>query len=71
MTKQTIKGKRRICHRKMMGQRLIGLALLACCVLVLWLCHRSTVPTERDATVVLLMAPLALYMLFTKELVIY
>lgn len=71
MTKRMIKSERHTRRKKMMEQRLIGLGLLACCVLALWVCSKGTTPVDRDATAVVLLAPLALYMLFTKDLVIY
>ncbi len=70
MTKRTAKSNRRMRRKKLIEQRLMGLGLLACCALVLWLCHNGTTPADRDATVVLLLAPLALYLLFSKDIVI-
>ena len=49
----------------------MGLGLLACCVLILWLCSTGTTPEDQDATALVLLLPLALYMLFAKEIVIY
>ncbi len=71
MTKQMTKSKRHTCHKKLMEQRLMGLGLLTCCVLVLWLCSKGTTPVDRDATAAVLLAPLGLWMLFTKQIVIY
>ena len=56
---------------KRMEQKLMGLALLAVCCFVLWLCSTGMTPEDQDATVVVLLAPLGLWMLFTKEIVIY
>jgi len=58
-------------RRKKREQRLIGLGLLALCVLVLWICSTGTTLEDQDAGAVLLMAPMGLYMLFTKHIVIY
>ncbi|NBH77067.1 hypothetical protein D3Z52_02480 [Clostridiaceae bacterium] len=58
-------------RRKMIEQKLMGLGLLACCVLILWLCSTGTTPEDQDATALVLLLPLALYMLFAKEIVIY
>ena len=58
-------------RRKKREQCLIGLGLLALCVLVLWICSTGTTPEDQDAGAVLLMAPMGLYMLFTKHIVIY
>ena len=52
-------------------QRLMGIGLLLICAVVLWLCSTGTTPEDQDATVVVLLAPLGLWMLFTKEIVIY
>ena len=55
----------------MVEQKLMGLGLLVVCAFVLWLCSTGTTPEDQDATVVVLLAPLGLWMLFTKEIVIY
>ena len=64
------KKQRRIYRRKMVMQKLMGLGLLACCGVLLWMCSTGTTMADRDGTAVVLLAPLALYMLFTKEIVI-
>ena len=56
---------------KRMEQKLMGLALLVICAFVLWLCSTGTSPEDQDATAVVLLAPLGLWMLFTKDIVIY
>ena len=56
---------------KRVEQRLMGIGLLLICVLVLWLCFTGTTPEDQDATAVVLLAPLGLWMLFTKDIVIY
>lgn len=56
---------------KRMEQKLMGLALLVICAFVLWLCSTGTTPEDQDATAVVLLAPLGLWMLFTKDIVIY
>lgn len=58
-------------RRKKREQRLIGLGLLVLCILVLWICSTGTTLEDQDAGAVLLMAPMGLYMLFTKHIVIY
>ncbi len=65
------KKQRRIYRRKMVMQKLMGLGLLVCCVLILWLCSAGAIPEEQDATALVLLFPLALYMLLTKKIVIY
>ena len=52
-------------------QKLMGVGLLLICAVVLWLCSKGTTPVDDDATAVVLLAPLGLWMLFTKDIVIY
>ncbi len=56
---------------KRFEQKLMAIGLLLVCAVVLWLCSTGTTPEDQDATVVVLLAPLGLWMLFTKEIVIY
>ena len=56
---------------KRFEQKLMAIGLLLVCAVVLWLCSTGTTPEDQDATVVVLLAPLELWMLFTKEIVIY
>ena len=49
----------------------MGIGLLLICAFVLWMCSTGVTPEDRDATAVVLLAPLGLWMLFTKEIVIY
>lgn len=56
---------------KRVEQKLMGIGLLLICAVMLWLCSTGTTPEDCDATAVVLMAPLGLWMLFTKEIVIY
>lgn len=56
---------------KRMEQKLIGLGLLIICAFVLWLCSTGTTPEDQDATAVVVLAPLALWLIFSKEIVIY
>lgn len=56
---------------KRFEQKLMAIGLLLICAVVLWLCSTGTTPEDQDATVVVLLAPLGLWMLFTKEIVIY
>ena len=55
---------------KCFEQKLMAIGLLLVCAVVLWLCSTGTTPEDQDATVVVLLAPLGLWMLFTKEIVI-
>ena len=52
-------------------QKLIAIGLLLTCVVMLWWCSTGTTPEDQDATAVVLLTPLGLWMLFTKEIVIY
>lgn len=52
-------------------QKLMGLAMLIICAIVLWLCSIGTTPKDQDATAVVMLAPLALWLIFSKEIVIY
>lgn len=56
---------------KRMEQKLMGLAMLIICAIVLWLCSTGTTPEDQDATAVVMLAPLALWLIFSKEIVIY
>lgn len=56
---------------KRMEQKLMGLGLLIICAFVLWLCYMGTTPEDQDATAVVMLAPLALWLIFSKEIVIY
>lgn len=63
--------KRDLSISKRMKQKLMGSILLLICAVVLWLCSTGTTPEDQDVTAVVLLAPLGLWMLFTKEIVIY
>ena len=56
---------------KMTKQRLMGLALVAVSVLLLLLASTGETPEERDATAVLLTLPLGVYMMTTKNYILY
>ena len=55
---------------KMRKQRLMGAALVAIAALVLLLASTGKTDEDRDATAALLVGPLGLYMMFTKEYVL-
>ena len=55
---------------KQVKQKLMGGAILLICAFVLWLCSIGTTPEDQDATAVVLLAPLGLYLIFTKEIII-
>lgn len=63
--------RRKIRKKKMIEQKLMGIAaLLLCVVIVVFALHGQT-PEDRDVTPVLLMAPLGFYLLFSKECWLY
>ena len=57
-------------RRKVVVQKLMGIALIAICALMFWLTSTGVTPEEKDCTAVLLIAPIGLYMLFSKQIVI-
>lgn len=56
---------------KMTKQRLMGFALVVISVLVLLLASTGETPEDRDATAMLLTLPLGVYMMVTKQYVLY
>lgn len=67
-SKQLTRQERRRIMRK---QRWMGVLLLVISALCLWLCSTGTTMADRDATAVLLVLPLGLYLIFTKQICIY
>lgn len=63
--------KRRLVISKRVEQKLLGFMILLVCAFMLWLCSTGTTLEDQDATAVVLLAPLGLWMLFTKKIVIY
>lgn len=57
--------------RRLLEQRLIAVGLLAMCLLLLLVCTAGPEPEDRDVTAAVMLAPLALWMLFSKEILIY
>lgn len=57
-------------RRTLTKQRLEALGILFLCALALLLCSTGTAPEDRDATAVIILAPIALWALFTKETLI-
>ena len=64
------RNQRRLYKKKLLEQRLMGLGWMDCFGVLLWMCSSGSSMADRDGTAVVLLAPLALYMLFTKEIVI-
>lgn len=56
---------------KMRKQRFMGVALVAIAALVVLLASTGETPEDQDATAALLVGPLGLYMIFTKNYVLY
>lgn len=56
---------------KMIKQRLMGLALVAISAFVVVLASGGTTPEDQDATAAVLIGPLGLYMIFTKQYILY
>lgn len=68
---QLTRNQRRYYRKKIIEQRLMGLGVLACCALVLWMCSTGVTVEDRDGTAVVLLAPLGLWLLFSKQILIY
>lgn len=63
--------KNSIYRRKLLQQKLYGLAMIAISILILCVAASGKTVEDRDATAVLLTDPMGLYLLFTKNIVIY
>lgn len=55
---------------KSLEQKLMGVSLLVICAILLALCSTGKTVEDQDATAVVLLAPLGLYLIFTKEICI-
>lgn len=58
-------------NKKIMEQKLMGILILVICGIILLLASTGSTPANRDATPVVLLAPLGLYLMFTKKIIIY
>jgi len=56
---------------KMIKQRLMGVTLVLIAGAVVALASTGTTPEDQDATAAVLIGPLGLYMIFTREYVLY
>ena len=65
---QMTRNERRYYRKKIIEQRLMGLGVLAYCALVLWMCSTGVTVEDRDGTAVVLLAPLGLWLLFSKQI---
>lgn len=61
--------KARPCSRMLM-QKITGIAILLFALAFLWLCSTSQTAAERDSTIVAILIPIGLCLLFTKQQVI-
>lgn len=57
-------------RRKFIEQKLMGLALIALTALIFWIASTGASFEDGDATMALLTAPMGLYLLFTRHIVI-
>ena len=57
--------------KKLFVQKAMGIALLVICAAMLALCAGAASPEEQDTTAVIMLAPLGLWMLFTRKIVIF
>ena len=68
---QMTRNDRRYSLKKIFEQRLRWLGVLACCALGLWMRSTGVTVEDRDGTAVVLLAPLGLWLLFSKQILIY
>lgn len=66
MMQQVKKSNRR--SPQLLKQRLVGVCLLLICAIVVVIALSGHSPAEKDATPVLLLAPLGGYLLFTRHI---
>jgi len=57
--------------QRLLEQRLIAIGLLAICAVLFMVCAAGPEPEDKDVTAAVMLAPLALWMLFSKEILIY
>lgn len=55
----------------LLEQRMIGLLLVVLSALIMVVCAHGVTAEDQDATAILLILPLGLYLLFTKKICIY
>ena len=68
--KRKTKIRSQLHRRKFIKQKLMGLLLIALTVLIFWLASTGTYFEERDSSAALMTAPIGIYLLFTKHIVI-
>lgn len=57
--------------KKIREQRFISLVLLVCCVWFVWSCFTGINVEDHDITAALILAPISIYGLFSKRLMVY
>lgn len=57
--------------RKMVLQKLYGFAMIAMCIMIVFIAYSGETVEGRDVTSVILFAPMGFYLLATKNIVIY
>lgn len=70
MKKRMTRNERAMYRRKMIEQRLMGLGMLAICVFIVAMALTGTTIKDRDVTPVILLAPLSIWLLSTRKVVI-
>ncbi len=58
-------------HRKILKQKLMGFSLIVASALIFCIASTGSTVEECDCTAVFLIAPLGLYMLFSKQIIIW
>lgn len=56
--------------KKLRQQKLLGFLLLILCAIMVFITAHGETIADRDGTAVFLLAPLGLYMIFTKKVII-
>lgn len=57
-------------QQKLLIQKLMGLCILIFCVIIGWLCAAGITVEDKDSTVLVLLIPLGIYLLLTKQIVV-
>lgn len=58
-------------RRKLVIQKLMGLGILALCVILLLWAMEGQTPEEQDCTALVLLVPMALCLIFSRSVLIY
>lgn len=57
-------------RKLLVQQRFIGLALILISAFILWFALQGTAPNDRDCTAAFLTAPIGLWLLFSRKILI-